>query len=162
MTAVVKNIIVLDDFRRKNKRTRLVGTINVGDVLDGQRKQDGWQCSAYHGGTVANAYKYATTTQCVGWILSPRGELLIAYGEIPANKATNSGAARATLAVLAPLFDGRGQKGARSEQEAWRAAKVLHARYFDRATRTIDACAGPAEADSYAAAHLDQITKEAS
>lgn len=112
--------VVLFDLRSPRKRERLVGTFGA-QVADGS-----WRFEADHGGTVANRYGYRTETQVRAMIVSPDGRSICAYSQIEANKATERGAALATIPEIADLFDGR--CGEARREKAREAAKALFAR----------------------------------
>ena len=78
---------------------------------------------AVHGGTVCNTYGYPAETECaVAVALYSDTEIKVAIyaAQIPANKTTFSGVARACLPVAVPVFDHRYGDG--KTQEARKAA----------------------------------------
>lgn len=95
-----------------NKRSRArVRTVSQSDSVARavQLAQDsGVGINVRHGGTVANAYKYPASTQCVGTVAMLHNGVEYVYSVatvIAANKATLAGAERATLGSR--IFDGR-------------------------------------------------------
>jgi hypothetical protein len=84
--------------------------------LASDRKRDTFV--AKHGGTVCNSYGYRAETECaVAVALYTESGITVAIfaSQIPANKATLSGVARACLPFAVPLFDKRYSSGKKLE-----------------------------------------------
>jgi len=80
----------------------------IQDAIETARKKTGVCVSVEHGGTVANSYKYPAVTTAVGVVAIVHNGVEYVYSravEIPANKATLSGAGANSIGTR--LFDDR-------------------------------------------------------
>lgn len=92
-----------------------------------------WRASARHGGTVCNTYGYSAETEAALCVSDTSGRVVTWGGKrIPANKATLSGVAGATLPACRPIFDHR--YGSQREEKAWDDVKSAHRRAVTAST----------------------------
>jgi len=103
--------VLVDDERTGRLKARTISLEYIANrvmQLATERKRDTFL--AKHGGTVCNSYGYRAETECAVAvaIYSDAGiTVAIFAAQIPANKATLSGVARACLPVAMPIFDDR-------------------------------------------------------
>jgi len=111
--------VLVDDERTGRLKSRTISLEYIaGRVrqLASERKRDTF--FALHGGTVCNTYGYRAETECaVAVALYTDSGITVAIfaAQIPANKATMSGVARACLPVAMPIFDDRYSSGKKLE-----------------------------------------------
>lgn len=104
-------VIICDDERTGRLKARTIGLQQLAQKaaeIAIEKKRTIFR--AVHGGTVCNTYGYPAETECaVAVALYSDTEIKVAVyaAQIPANKTTLSGVARACLPVAVPVFDHR-------------------------------------------------------
>lgn len=116
---MIDKVVRVNDDRNTRRRTRRVDSIGVAEDAARKAGETGRTTIVCRtGGGVANAYRYPALTDAVLAVAVCRnGGVCVAVWatEIPANKATNGGAAAACVPAARPVFDFR--YGA--DMEAW-------------------------------------------